>query len=531
MLAEGRHATAHPTHGPARAASGFAYVEPHRRPRHPALADAGLQHGRRRRHRRARRATASSRSTGCCATRPASTPDDGATSSPTGCCSTPLLGLRLPDEYGPTTPPRELLECTFRHEARSWCSTGRPRSRGPSRRAVGARRVSLTDGVPARTPAPAASCSSTSRRAGPATTSSPARGASPARARSATPERSIRWRRACSSSASESRPACSPTSSAPTRSTTATIRLGASTTTDDAEGELVARGAQRELDRGRPDADARRDRRPHRRDRAGSELRERDQGRRQARLRAGSCRRGGGAARHARSRCRSSNCSARAVVVDGETSDRPRRARRVLVGHLHPLARARPRARPSASADTSRALRRTRVGPFRVEDARAHRRPRRRGSRSSRRPTPPRRLFERFDLTEQQAIDLGHGKRIHVPDRRTEGEPVAAIAPTGHLVGLIEFRGKEARTLVNFPADEIARPHDRVVHDGPGDRRLLAGVLCIVLGLAGRRPGRPHDGCRRARRAAAASPSSSSRSSRPRWATSRPAASPSSTST
>ncbi len=67
------------------------------------------------------------------------------------------------------------------------------------------------------------------------------------------------------------------------------------------------------------------------------------------------------------------------------------------------------------------------------------------------------RLFERLDLTEQQAIDLTHGRRIHLPDREgAGGEPVAAVSPSGHLVGLVEFRGKEARTLVNFPADEVA---------------------------------------------------------------------------
>ncbi|UAJ80861.1 tRNA pseudouridine(55) synthase TruB [Leifsonia sp. ZF2019] len=66
-------------------------------------------------------------------------------------------------------------------------------------------------------------------------------------------------------------------------------------------------------------------------------------------------------------------------------------------------------------------------------------------------------LFERLDLTEQQAIDLTHGRRIHLADREGPGGvPVAAVAPTGQLVGLIEFRGKEARTLVNFPTDEIA---------------------------------------------------------------------------
>jgi tRNA pseudouridine55 synthase len=100
-------------------------------------------------------------------------------------------------------------------------------------------------------------------------------------------------------------------------------------------------------------------------------------------------------------------------------------------------------------------LRRTRVGPFDVADARPLE-----DMDVASRIIPPAdaasRLFERFDLTEQQALDLGHGKRIHVPDREGGGEPVAAIAPTGHLVGLIEFHGKEARTLVNFPADEIA---------------------------------------------------------------------------
>lgn len=101
-------------------------------------------------------------------------------------------------------------------------------------------------------------------------------------------------------------------------------------------------------------------------------------------------------------------------------------------------------------------LRRTRIGDFRVEDARplegldvaAALIPA---------PDAATRLFERFELTEQQAIDLMHGKRIHVPERDDgSGVPVAAISPTGHLVGLIEFRGKEARTLVNFPTDEVA---------------------------------------------------------------------------
>jgi len=102
------------------------------------------------------------------------------------------------------------------------------------------------------------------------------------------------------------------------------------------------------------------------------------------------------------------------------------------------------------------ALRRTRVGPFDVRDA---------GELDTLDPgaalipaaQAAAELFERLELTEQQAIDLTHGRRIHVPDREgASGAPVAAIAPGGALVGLIEFRGKEARTLVNFPTDEIA---------------------------------------------------------------------------
>lgn len=102
------------------------------------------------------------------------------------------------------------------------------------------------------------------------------------------------------------------------------------------------------------------------------------------------------------------------------------------------------------------ALRRTRVGPFDVReageldtlDAAAALIPAARAASD---------LFETLELTEQQAIDLTHGRRIHIADREGQGgEPVAAIAPGGHLVGLIEFRGKEARTLVNFPTDEIA---------------------------------------------------------------------------
>jgi len=104
-------------------------------------------------------------------------------------------------------------------------------------------------------------------------------------------------------------------------------------------------------------------------------------------------------------------------------------------------------------------LRRTRIGPFRIEEAgplaeldvaKALIGP----------AAAATRILGRLDLTEQQTIDLGHGKRIDVgagPGRSQAG-PVAAIAPDGRLVGLVEFRGGQAKSIVNFPPDEASAP-------------------------------------------------------------------------
>lgn len=54
------------------------------------------------------------------------------------------------------------------------------------------------------------------------------------------------------------------------------------------------------------------------------------------------------------------------------------------------------------------------------------------------------------ELSEQEAIDLGHGKRLPstVPGR---GEPVAAIGPDGRLVAMLDETREEARSHVVFP--------------------------------------------------------------------------------
>ncbi|WP_419818682.1 tRNA pseudouridine(55) synthase TruB [Glaciibacter flavus] len=98
------------------------------------------------------------------------------------------------------------------------------------------------------------------------------------------------------------------------------------------------------------------------------------------------------------------------------------------------------------------ALRRTRIGPFTVTDARTLDEldvaeeligP----------AVAARRLFPVLDLDAQQAVDLGHGKKLALDGERAPG-PQAAIAPDGRLVGLVEFHGGTARSIVNFPPDE-----------------------------------------------------------------------------
>ncbi|MCU1579640.1 MAG: truB [Rhodoglobus sp.] len=97
------------------------------------------------------------------------------------------------------------------------------------------------------------------------------------------------------------------------------------------------------------------------------------------------------------------------------------------------------------------ALRRTRIGPFAVEDAAALDE----AIPGALLPSAvvATSLFARADLTAAEATDLGNGKRI--PIAATAAGPVAAIAPDGRLVGLIEVVDGRAKVLVNFPADEV----------------------------------------------------------------------------
>ena len=98
------------------------------------------------------------------------------------------------------------------------------------------------------------------------------------------------------------------------------------------------------------------------------------------------------------------------------------------------------------------ALRRTRIGPFKVTDAAELD-----GLDVASRLQSPAEiasaLFPTFELDDGQAVDLRHGKRIAAAGL-ADGGPFAAIAPDGTLVGLLEVAHGRAWPLVNFPPDE-----------------------------------------------------------------------------
>jgi len=115
------------------------------------------------------------------------------------------------------------------------------------------------------------------------------------------------------------------------------------------------------------------------------------------------------------------------------------------------------------------ALRRTRVGPYRVTDAAALD-----GLDVAARLMSPAAaasaLLGRVQLTAQQAVDLGHGKLIAATDDVADGHPVAAIAPDGRLIGLAEYRNGTGRAIVNFPADEVVPSAGGYADEGGGSK-------------------------------------------------------------
>ncbi|WAB85311.1 tRNA pseudouridine(55) synthase TruB [Microcella daejeonensis] len=98
------------------------------------------------------------------------------------------------------------------------------------------------------------------------------------------------------------------------------------------------------------------------------------------------------------------------------------------------------------------ALRRTRVGPFPVASAIDLERLADEGPAALLpAASVAELLFPVLRLDAQQAVDLGHGKKLDLTGQE-DAEPVAAVAGDGRLVALISVRRGVGRTLVGFPA-------------------------------------------------------------------------------
>ncbi|MEV8336879.1 tRNA pseudouridine(55) synthase TruB [Leucobacter sp. NPDC077196] len=98
-------------------------------------------------------------------------------------------------------------------------------------------------------------------------------------------------------------------------------------------------------------------------------------------------------------------------------------------------------------------LRRTRVGPFDVVDAVDTEALAQGGALPLLAPTAvATRLFPRLDLSAEQAVDLGNGKKLEVDSAVTpDGPLVAAVGPDERLVGLVQVKHGRVRAVTNFP--------------------------------------------------------------------------------
>ncbi|WP_243844353.1 tRNA pseudouridine(55) synthase TruB [Salinibacterium sp. ZJ454] len=101
------------------------------------------------------------------------------------------------------------------------------------------------------------------------------------------------------------------------------------------------------------------------------------------------------------------------------------------------------------------ALRRSQVGPFDVADAATltDATPESLAEQLQHPADIASTLFGSVDLTAEQTRDLTQGKRITLDAADTE--IAAAISPEGRLVGLLKVSAGTARPVVNFPTDEV----------------------------------------------------------------------------
>jgi tRNA pseudouridine55 synthase len=97
------------------------------------------------------------------------------------------------------------------------------------------------------------------------------------------------------------------------------------------------------------------------------------------------------------------------------------------------------------------ALRRTRIGTFDVSEASSV------DDLAASVPAPPARVatqvLGRLDVSAEEARDLRHGKRLAGAAPRLAQSPTAAVQPDGTLVGIVEKRGDDVKSVMNMPEE------------------------------------------------------------------------------
>ncbi|MFB8893716.1 tRNA pseudouridine(55) synthase TruB [Microbacterium plantarum] len=96
------------------------------------------------------------------------------------------------------------------------------------------------------------------------------------------------------------------------------------------------------------------------------------------------------------------------------------------------------------------ALRRTRIGPFEVSDAEAEITP---DATLLRDADVAAAVLGAFEVSAEEARDLRHGKRLVGAAARLSAPHPAAIDPDGRLVGIVERRGDDVKSLMNMAED------------------------------------------------------------------------------
>lgn len=100
------------------------------------------------------------------------------------------------------------------------------------------------------------------------------------------------------------------------------------------------------------------------------------------------------------------------------------------------------------------ALRRTRIGPFEVAGAASV------DAISAAALADPagaaRAVLGTIEVTGEEARDLRHGKRIAGAATRMTRNPTAAIDPSGVMVGIVERRGTDLKSVMNLPEETSA---------------------------------------------------------------------------